>query len=477
MQRRIPVAILIAALALSACTLAPPYRRPGLPVSPSWPAAVATPAPGTVMAGDLAWREVFQDPRLQSVIDLALQQNRDLRVAAGNIEQARAQYHVQRAQLLPQIDAVGSETKSHTPAPVSLFGGAFTIDQYSANLSVSAWEIDLFGRLRSLSAAALQSYFATEENRRAVQISLIAEVAGDYLIMAADQDLLAVTQSTLKTREENFGLAQKRFAAGAISQLDLRQEETLIEQARSDLAVAIAQVGQDLNALTLVVGAEVPASLLPNGDLPDIRLRTELEPGLPSEVLTRRPDVRAAEHSLQAQNANIGAARAAFFPRITLTGSTGSSSTELNKLFQAGTGAWSFTPQVVLPLFAGGANVANLRSAKAGRDIAVAQYEKAIQTAFREVADALAIRSTIRDRVSSQQRLVTAAADAERLSQARYDRGVDSYLVLLDAQRTLYNARRTLLAAELAEGVNRVTLYKALGGGSSRGETSGAAGG
>ncbi len=465
MLRKIPVAIMAAAVALSACTLAPPYRRPGLPVSQSWPAAVATPAPGTVMAGDLAWREVFQDPRLQSVIDLTLRQNRDLRVAMGNIEQARAQYHVQRAQLLPAINAVGSESKSHTPAPVSLVGRSFTVDQYSADLSVSAWEIDLFGRLRSLSSAALQSYFATEENRRAVQISLIAEVAGDYLILAGDQDLLAVTEDTLKTREENFALAQKRFAAGAISQLDLRQEETLIEQARSDLAVAVAQVGQDRNALTLVVGADVPASLLPNGGLADIQLRAELEPGLPSEVLTRRPDVLSAEHSLQAQNANIGAARAAFFPRITLTGSTGSSSTALNKLFQAGTGAWSFTPQVVLPLFAGGANLANLRGARASRDIAVAQYEKAIQIAFREVADALAVRSTIRDRVAAQERLVTAAADVERLTEARYDRGLDSYLALLDAQRTLYAARRTLLAAQLADAVNRVTLYRALGGG------------
>jgi multidrug efflux system outer membrane protein len=469
MLRRIPVAIVIAAVALSACTLTPRYRRPGLPVSQSWPAAVSSPAPGTVMAGDLAWREVFQDARLQSVIDLALHQNRDLRVAVGNIEQARAQYRVQRAHLLPEIDAVGAQSETHTPAPVSFIGRSFTIDEYSATVGISGWEIDLFGRLRSLSAAALQSYFATEENRRAVQISLIAEVAGDYLALAADQDLLAVTESTLNTREENFVLAQKRFAAGAISQLDLRQEETLTEQARSDLAIAVAQVAQDRNALTLVVGAEAPASLLPNGGLADIQLRRELEPGLPSDVLTRRPDVRAAEHTLQAQNANIGAARAAFFPQITLTGSTGSASSALNKLFQPGTRIWSFSPQITLPLFAGGANVANLRGAKAGRDIAVAQYEKAIQTAFREVADALAVRSTIRDRLSAQQRLVAAAADAQRLSQARYDRGVDSYLVLLEAQRTLYNARRTLLSAQLAESVNRVTLYKALGGGSPAG--------
>lgn len=466
MLRRTLAILLAAATALSACTLAPPYVRPGLPVSSSWPVGAAAPAPGAVTAGDLAWREVFQDPRLQSVIELALRQNRDLRVAVGNIERARAQYRVQRAQLLPTINAVGSESQSHTPAGVSLIGKGFTLDQYSATVGFSAYELDLFGRLRSLSAAALQSYFATEETRRAVQISLIGEVASDYLILAADQDLLRVTQETLKTREDDLALGRKRFEAGATSQLDLRQEETLAEQARSDLAVAVALIAEDRNALTLVVGAEPPANLLPDGGLTDIQLRNDLEPGLPSEILTRRPDVLSAEHSLEAQNANIGAARAAFFPRISLTGSTGSASPDLNSLFQAGTGTWSFTPQIILPLFAGGANLANLRGARAGRDIAVAQYEKAIQIAFREVADALAVRSTIRDRIAAQQRLVTAAADVQRLTQARYDRGLDSYLALLDAQRTLYAARRTLLAAQLAEAVNRVALYRALGGGS-----------
>lgn len=464
MLRRSLAILLAAATALCACTLAPPYVRPSLPVSSSWP--LGAPAPGAVAAGDLAWREVFQDPRLQAVIELTLRHNRDLRVAVGDIERARAQYRVQRAQLLPTINAVGSEIHTLTPAGVSLIGKSFTLDQYSATVGFSAYELDLFGRIRSLSAAALQSYFATEEARRAVQISLIGEVASDYLILAADQDLLRVTQDTLKTREDDLALGRKRFEAGATSQLDLRQEETLAEQARSDLAIAVAQIAEDRNALTLVVGTEPPANLLPDGGLTDIRLRSDLEPGLPSEVLTRRPDVLSAEHSLEAQNANIGAARAAFFPRISLTGSTGSASPDLNGLFRAGTGTWSFTPQIVLPLFAGGANLANLHGAQAGRDIAVAQYEKAIQIAFREVADALAVRSTIQDRIAAQERLVTAAADVLRLTRARYDRGLDSYLALLDAQRTLYAARRTLLAAQLAEAVNRVVLYRALGGGS-----------
>ena len=454
---------LLATTALAGCTLAPSYKRPALPVAQAWPTPTATAA---VPAGDLAWRDVFQDPRLQGVIDLALAQNRDLRVAVSNIELARAKYRVQRADLLPAINAVGAESQTHTPRSTSQTGAAVTGEQYSATVGFSAYELDLFGRVRSLNAAALQSFFASEENRRAVQISLIAEVAADYLTLAADQDLLKVTQDTLKSREDDFALTRKRFDIGAISGLDLSQAQTLVEQARSDAATATARVAQDRNALQLVVGATVPEALLPNGDITGVKLLADLQPGLPSDVLTRRPDVLSAEHGLEAQNANIGAARAAFFPRISLTASTGAASTDLNSLFNAGTGAWSFTPQIVLPLFNGGANIANLKGAKASRDIALAQYEKAIQTAFREVADALAVRATVRDRVEAQQRLVAAATETQRLTQARYDRGVDSYLNLLDAQRTLYGARQSLLTAELVEALNRVELYKTLGGGS-----------
>jgi multidrug efflux system outer membrane protein len=464
MFRPIPVAALLAATALSACTLAPPYERPGLPVGQTWPVGVVAPDTGPP-AADLAWRDLVQDARLQAVIDLALQENRDLRVAVGNIERARAQYRVQRSELLPAIGASLAGSRGRTPTATSQTGAAFSVEQYSATVGFSAYELDLFGRVRSLNAAALQTFFATEENRRAVQISLIAEVAGTYLTLAADQDLLKITQDTLASREAALGLSRKRYEAGATSQLDLRQAETLAEQARSDAAVAAARVDQDRNALRLVVGAEVPAALLPDGGLAAIRLLPDLRPGLPSDVLTRRPDVLAAEHLLRAQNANIGAARAAFFPRISLTGATGSASTDLGDLFSGGTRVWSFTPQITLPLFSGGANIANLAGARAGRDIAVAQYEQAIQIAFREVSDALAVRATVRERVAAQARLVAAAADAQRLTQARYDRGVDSYLSLLDAQRTLYAARQTQLAAQLTEALNRVELYKALGGG------------
>lgn len=462
MSRRTLAAVLLAATAVSACTLAPRYERPALPVAQAWPEAATTQGPS---AAELDWRQVFQDPRLQGVIDLALKENRDLRVAVSNIERARSQYRIQRAALLPTLNATGSETQSRTPASVSQTGQAFETEQYSATVGLAAYELDLFGRVRSLSAAALQNYFATEENRRAAQISLIGEVASTYLTLAADQDLLAITRDTLKVREDALNLARKRFEGGATSALDLRQTETLAEQARSDAAAAKALVDLDRNALRLVVGAEVPAGLLPSGGLTQIAVLADLPPGLPSAVLTRRPDVLAAEHTLQAQNANIGAARAAFFPRITLTGATGNASTDLDKLFSAGTGTWSFMPQITLPIFAGGANIAGLGVARANRDIAVSQYEKAVQTAFREVSDALAVRATIRDRIEAQERLVAAATDVQRLTQARYDRGVDGYLALLDAQRTLYGARQALTNTLLVEATNRVTLYRALGGG------------
>lgn len=463
MSARSFTAVLMAATALAGCTLAPRYERPALPVPQAWTAPADTSASGA----DLAWRDVFQDARLQAVIQLALEQNRDLRVAVANIEQARAQYRIQRADLLPAINATGGYTRSSQPAGAAIPGqtGTFELDQYTVSAGFSAYELDLFGRVRSLSAAALQSFFATEENRRAVQISLISEVATAYLTLAADQDLLATAQDTLASRETGLELNRRRFEAGAASELELRQAQTLAEQARSDAATAKAQVDRDLNALRLLVGADVPGAHLPNGDLKAVAVLADIPAGLPSEVLTRRPDVRAAEHTLQARNANIGAARAAFFPRIALTGSEGSVSPDLNGLFGSGTRTWSFTPQIVLPIFAGGANIANLKGAEAQRDAAVATYEKAVQTAFREVADALATRATITDRISAQERLVEAASATQRLTQARYDRGVDGYLSLLDAQRTLYAARQTLLAAQLAQATNRVELYRALGGG------------
>jgi multidrug efflux system outer membrane protein len=455
---------LLAASALGACTLAPKTVRPALAVDNAWPIA-STNTGSAVSAADLGWREVFEDPRLQGVIDLSLKNNRDLRVAVLNIEKSRAQYRIQRAALVPGVDATATGTRGENSSAQTQPGVSRDVKAYTAGVGVTSYELDIFGRVRSLKDAALESYLSTRETSRAVQISLIAETASNWLTLAADQDLLALSQDTLATREQSLGLTRKQFEAGAISQLDLRQAETLTEQARSDVATFIAQVEQDKNALRLVVGTAVPADLMPAGGLVTAQILPDLPAGVPSDVLTRRPDVLAAEHTLAGANANIGAARAAFFPSISLTASTGVASGALSSLFDSGNGTWSFAPRINLPIFAGGANVAGLDSAKASRDIAVAQYEKAVQTAFREVSDALAVQSTIQDRVGSQERLVAAANDTVRLSKARYGAGIDSNLTLLDSQRTLYTSQQGLINARLVRANNLATLYKALGGG------------
>ena len=447
---------------LAACTLSPAYHRPDLPVSRAWP--VATPdSPGD--AAPPAWRDMFPDPRLQRLIALALTQNRDLRIAMGNIEKARAQYGVSRAALLPSLSLSGSETRARTPASVSLSGQAYTASEYTAQLGFTAYELDLFGRVRSLSEAARQSYLATAEDRRTAQISLIAQVAGSDLQLAADLQLLALSRDTFKARDESRRILQLQFDHGAASQLDLAQADGLAQQARSDIAAATARVEQDRNALRLLLGADLPRALEPDPDVASVAIRRDLTVGLPSTVLTARPDVLSAEHQLRAQNADIGAARAAFLPQISLTGSAGQESAALGGLFDGGNGAWSFSPRISLPIFSGGANLANLDSARAGRKIAVAQYEKAIQTAFREVADQLAVRAVIDEELAAQRQQVESARLALTLSQARYDRGLDTYLLLLDAQRTFYAAQQTLVSTELAESTNRVNLYKTLGGG------------
>lgn len=456
--------ILLATTAVGACTMAPKYERPALPVAQAWSTPTAEPT-GQVTAADLDWRQVLVDPRLQGVVDLALKQNRDLRVAVLNIEKARAQYGVQRSALFPAINGTLSEQRSHTPAATSQIGTAMEIEAYSASVGFTAYELDLFGRVRSLNAQALQSFFATQETSRSVRISLMAETANAWLTLAADQDRLALAKSTLKTRDDTLRLTQQQVDGGVGSLATLRNAQVQAETARSDVATYTAQVAQDLNALTLLAGNEIPADLLPSGGLESAKILADLPAGVPSDVLVRRPDVLSAEHQLQGANANIGAARAAFFPRISLTGSLGSSSTELDGLFKSGTKAWSFTPQISLPIFAGGANVANLNVSKANRDIAVATYEKTVQTAFREVSDALSVRATVADRLAAQERLVVAATDSQRLSQQRADAGLDSALTLLDSQRTLYSAQQGLITARLARATNLVTLYKTLGGG------------
>ncbi|AOY62375.1 efflux transporter outer membrane subunit [Xanthomonas citri pv. glycines] len=467
---------------LSGCTLMPRYTRPDAPVPAQFagtdvsvapPAAAATADTGnnadTAYIADIGWRQVFTDPTLQQVIALALDNNRDLRVAALNIEVARAQYRVDRAALLPAIDGTGTANNARTPSELAIPGQPQVFRTYSANIGISAYELDLFGRVRSLKEQALQQFLSTAEARRSTHISLVAEVATAYLTLAADQQLLQLAQSTLTSQSDSYRLQQRSFELGVASQLTLRQAQTTVETARVDVERYTAQVAQDRNALVLLVGTSVPVELLPHA-LPDNasvegNVLASVPAGLPSQLLQRRPDILEAERNLRAANANIGAARAAFFPSISLTASTGSSSSSLSRLFDAGTRAWSFVPTLTLPIFNAGRNRANLDMAKANRDIEVARYEKSIQSAFREVSDALAQRDTLGRQLQAQQALVDATADSYRLSQARFERGIDSYLQALDAQRSLYSAQQTLINTQLSRFTNLVTFYKAMGGG------------
>lgn len=447
------------ALSLAGCaTMIPAYERPAAPVAAAYPGAPAATEPAGAAASDIEWQNYFGDERLKRLIDVALRNNRDLRVAVLNIDQARAQYQVRRADQLPTVGIGATGLRQ----PNNSGGIAST---YTAGLSVTAYELDFFGRVRSLSQAALAQYLGTEEARKNVQIALISSVANTYLNLLADDELLAVTRRALATREESLNLTKLKFDAGAASELDYRQAESLLEGARATLAQLIRQRALDENALVLLLGQALPADLPPGSSIASQKLIGELPVGLPSEVLARRPDVRQAEQQLIAANANIGAARAAFFPRITLTGSAGSASSELSGLFKSGSYAWSFMPQLLLPIFDSGRNQANLEVAEFGRDIALAQYEKAIQTAFREVADALAGRATLGEQLRAQEAQANAEAVRFRLADLRYRNGAASYLDVLDAQRALFAAQQAVVQVQAAQVQNRVSLYKVLGGG------------
>lgn len=444
------------ALALGGCSTLVPKNTavaPGIPAQ--WPAEATEGEVADVAA--VGWRDFFTDARLQEVIDQALSNNRDLRVAVLNVEKARGQYRVQRADRVPALAAQGQMQRSGGDVPVS--------EQFTANLGVAEFELDLFGRVRNLSEAALQQYFAVAANRRNAQLSLVAETATAWLTYGADQQQLKIAEATLKTYEDSLRLAEARHERGGSSGLELSQTRTLVETARTDAARLRGQLAQDRNALALLAGGQVDPALLPDSIAPQLLALAPPPAGLPSDVLLQRPDIMAAEHQLLAANANIGAARAAFFPSIKLTGSVGSSSGELSGLFDSGTRVWSFLPTITLPIFQGGKLRANLAVANAERDIALAEYEKSIQTGFRETADALALNVSLDEQVASQQRLVEAAELANRLSQARYDAGLDSFVTLLDARRTAYSAQQTQLQAQLAQQANRITLYKVMGGG------------
>ncbi|HYC37012.1 MAG TPA: efflux transporter outer membrane subunit [Usitatibacter sp.] len=467
---------LVAALLLVGCAnLEPalPKAEPNIAqawVLPEWTATPRTdpkpgkgenrgPSPGEPgsVPSEIGWRDFLLDERLETLVARALENNRDLRVAVLNVDRARALYRIQRSDRFPSVGGNVQMSRS---------GGDDVPSQeiYSAGIGVTGFELDLFGRVRNLSDAALREFFATQENRRATQLSLVAEVANAYLTLAADRELLNLSRATLTAFDKSFELTQKRFELGAVSRLDLAQSRTLVENARADAARFEGNVARDINALTLLVGGPVEDRLLPAGFGNTVQGLQAVPSGLPSEVLLRRPDVLAAEHRLRAANANIGAARAAFFPSISLTGSVGVASDSLSRLFSGGF-AWSFLPQVNIPIFQAGRLGANLGVAKADRDIALAQYEKSIQQGFREVNDALALSGTLARQVEAQAAQLEAAQQAHDLSRERYQAGRDSYLGFLDAQRTLYGVQQALVATRLAEQSNRVTLYKVLGGG------------
>lgn len=466
----------VTSLGATGCSLAPDYTRPEMPVADSWnesnrPEAPASEAAATTAGpvADIPWRDFVSDPRLRSVIGLALDNNRDLRVAALNVERAQAAYRIRRSDLYPKV---GASASAQSFSFATNFGGdsgsgnsgTSTFEQYSVDLGIASWEIDFFGRIRSLKAAALEQYFATREARVATQVALVSEVASAYLVLAADTESLHLAEATLEAQQASYDLIKKSADLGMASDLDLRQAQSQVDGSRADVARVRGLIARDRNALALLAGAPVPAEMLPDG-LGAVTEMGDLAPGLPSEVLLDRPDILVAEHRLKAANADIGAARAAFFPRISLTASGGTLSSSLSGLFKSGSGVWNFVGSIEQPIFQAGALRAGVDASYVERDLAVAQYEKAIQTAFAEVNVALAQRGTLADQLAAQESLVEGLDEAYRLSKARYDAGVDGYLNVLVAERSLYAARQSLVGVRLADQLNLVTLFKVLGGG------------
>lgn len=456
-----------AAFSLAGCaSLQTPIPEPDANIGDSWPTGITNSTPveqaenafGTLAAADIGWRNFFEDPRLETLIERAIANNRDLRIATLNVDRARAVYRIQKSDRLPSVNANASLTRSS--------GDAVTeVERYQADLGLAQYEIDLFGRVKSLSENALQQYFATEQAQRSVQLSLVAEVANAYLTLSADLELQRIAAATLQSYQEQLEISRRGNELGSVSNLELSQVRTLLASAKAELAFYEGQIAQDRSALALLVGGPVEAELLPERFDPQLSGLAELPAGLPSETLFQRPDLQQKEHELAAAQANLAAARAAFFPRITLTGSVGSASGELSELFGDNTGVWSFMPQVNLPIFQAGRLKANRDTAALARDITLADYEKTIQASFKEVSDALALSSTLAQRRQAVEELVEAASETQSLSQERYQAGRDSYLTLLDAQRTLYSARQSLVQSLLSEQSNRIALYKALGGG------------
>jgi len=452
-----PLAFVIPLL-LAGCSMAPDYQRPAAPIPTNY--VVNT----DEIAKDTGWKNVFTDTHLQSLIDIALKNNRDQRVAVLNVETYRAQYQIQRAAQLPTINASGSQTRQRIPTAYS--GSAPYISATdTASVGISSYELDLFGRVKSLKNQALETYLAQEETQRSTQLTIISNVATAYLTLLADQDLLRLTEDTTKSYEQSYQLTEQRYQAGISSSLDLSQARSNLESVRASLAQYRRQVALDKNALQLLLGTNIPDNLSVGLPAEDLTLLKPLTAGVPSTLLTRRPDILAAEHSLKAANANIGAARAAFFPTISLTASAGSMSSSLSSLFNSNSGTWTFQPSISMPIFDWGNRSASLDVAKVSEQIQVATYEKTIQTAFKEVSDGLVSQAGYKEQLIAQQALVDATRTYYKLAEDRYEKGVDSYLTLLDAQRSLFTAEQSLVSTRLAVLSNRVALFQALGGG------------
>ena len=445
---------LVAALVLSGCiNLAPQYQQPEAPVPGEWQAGVQGEVPA-----DIQWQQFFTDRRLAQLQTLALANNRDLRLASLNIEKAQAQYRIQRAAAFPTIDAGVSGTHARTAS-------SGTTHDYTAQLGLSSYEVDVFGRVQNLQDEALEAYLALTETRRSTQISLVAEVGTAWLTLAADNERLQLAEDTLASQQATYELTQRSHALGGSAALAVAQAQTTVESARGDVAEYQSQILQDRNALRLLVGSDIPDALLPGSRLQSAAALVQVPAELPSSLLQRRPDVLAAEHNLKSANIDIGAARAAFFPSISLTANAGSASSALSSLFKAGSGAWTFAPSISVPIFDAGSHRATLDAAKVEKEIQVQTYQQTVQTAFKEVADALAVRSTLDQRLAAQQALTDASQKSFELSDALYRAGSQSYLEALDSQRSLYSAEQDLITLRLAEQSNRVTLYKVMGGG------------
>lgn len=445
-------------LLLGGCSMAPDYQRPELPQGATWQSNQ------TGEAAVSSWRQQFLDPALQQLIATALENNRDLRIAALNVEAYEARYRIQRAAQLPTLAANGSGSRQQGSDDLSSTGQGTISSQYGANIGITAYELDLFGRIQSLKDQALETYLAQVETQRSTQIALVASVANAYLTLLADQELLALSEATLATEQESYGLTEHKYRLGAASEMELAQGRTALESAKVSLAQYQRQVKQDRNGLALLLGTGVPALVTQPATLAEVQLAA-IPVGAPSSLLQQRPDILAAEHSLKAANANIGAARAAFFPTISLTATAGTASNQLSGLFDGGTGTWTFMPQINLPIFDGGKRIADLDVAEVSTRQAVASYEKSIQTAFKEVADTLGAQTDYQQQLQAQQELVKASQTYFKLAEVRYEKGVDSYLTRLDAQRSLFSAKQGLITTRLAQLSNQVALYKAVGGG------------